>query len=99
MKLSFNAIYEGKLRSLYYVYYVQKNYFYIRYVYGIELNAKKTKTMCISKTIHERFVIRTEDKDLEQVHEYQSLGSTITEDGKVDLEIKRKQHSGNAKSS
>jgi len=66
--------------------------------YGMELNAKKTKTMCISKSTPERFVVsRAEDKDLEQVHEYQYLGNTITEDGRVDLEIKRRIGKAKAK--
>ena len=65
--------------------------------YRMELNAKKTKTMCISKTIPERFVVRAEDKDLEQVHEYQYLGTTITEDGKTEIEIKRRIGKAKAK--
>ena len=45
--------------------------------YAMKLNGKKTNTMYIRKTIPDSFVIKAEGKGLEQVHEYQYLGTTI----------------------
>ena len=65
--------------------------------YGMELNAKKTKTMCISKNTPPTILLNAEGTSLDQVHEYQYLGSTITDDGRVDEEIKRRIGKAKAK--
>ncbi|ELT88336.1 hypothetical protein CAPTEDRAFT_185280 [Capitella teleta] len=41
------------------------------------LNAKKTKTMCVSGIEPETIQLRAEGKALEQVHQYTYLGVTI----------------------
>ncbi len=46
--------------------------------------------MCISKTATENLKIYAEGEELEQVQQYQYLGSTVTEDGKIKDEIRRR---------
>ncbi|ELU10902.1 hypothetical protein CAPTEDRAFT_199401 [Capitella teleta] len=56
--------------------------------FGMQLNAKKTKTMCVSRMEPETIQLRAEGKALEQVHQYIYLGVTITQD--MRQEIKRR---------
>ncbi|ELU18140.1 hypothetical protein CAPTEDRAFT_147673, partial [Capitella teleta] len=58
--------------------------------FGMQLNAKKTKTMCVSRIEPETIQLRVEGKALEQVHQYIYLGVTITQDMRQEQEIKRR---------
>ena len=60
--------------------------------YGLEMNTKKTKTMVIRKNTHEvvNAKIKVDGVILEQVEKYQYLGQLITEDGRCEVEIKRR---------
>ena len=61
--------------------------------YGMKINAKKTKTMVISRdTPPPQMSIRpTIDRpNIEQVQNFTYLGHQITENGKCDGEIKRR---------
>ncbi len=59
-------------------------------VYGMSLNAKKTKVMAISRNRVNRVKIKINGCQLEQVKQYQYLGSLITEDGRCLEEIRRR---------
>ena len=59
---------------------------------GLSMNVKKTKTMVIRKNTKSRckIEIKVDDKTLEQVQQYLYLGHIITEDGKCEVEIRRR---------
>ena len=58
-------------------------------VAGLEMNAKKTKTMVFSKsTDTPRANLRLENTEIEQVTKFKYLGATITDDGRSEVEIK-----------
>ena len=59
--------------------------------YNMKMNAKKTKTMIITKK-DEKPTIKTaiDGTDIEQVSQFIYLGHKITEDGRCDEEIKRR---------
>ena len=61
-------------------------------VKGLKMNVKKTKTMVIRKNVKSRckVEITVDGKVLEQVKQYLYLGHIITEDGKCEVEIKRR---------
>ena len=58
--------------------------------YGMELNAKKTKTMVVTKSKDNVCKIKVKGKDLEQVKKFRYLGTMISEDGKSLVEVKRR---------
>ncbi|XP_047491220.1 uncharacterized protein LOC125040612 [Penaeus chinensis] len=57
--------------------------------YGMELNAKETKTMCISKPEPDKLTITANGKNLEQKANYLYLGSTISQNSRIDDEVMR----------
>lgn len=58
---------------------------------GMKINARKTKTMVISrKNITPKTRITVDGIELEQVNKFIYLGHLITEDGKSDADIKRR---------
>ena len=61
-------------------------------VKGLKMNVKKTKTMVIRRNVNEecKVEINVDGKILEQVKQYIYLGHIITEDGKCDVEIRRR---------
>jgi hypothetical protein len=59
--------------------------------FGLEINIQKTKTMVISKTEKQHNVaVKINNVTLEQVKSYVYLGHTITEDGRCEVEIKKR---------
>ena len=60
--------------------------------YGLEMNTKKTKTMVIRRDADEvvNIRIKVDEVILEQVDKYQYLGQLITDDGRCEVEIKRR---------
>ena len=59
--------------------------------YGMALNAKKTKTMVMSKANEGKVCkIRVNNTELDQVEKYKYLGAMITEDGRSLQEVKRR---------
>ena len=60
--------------------------------YGLKMNTKKTKTMVIRRNVDEpcRVDILVDGVTLEQVDKYTYLGQVITEDGRCELEIRRR---------
>lgn len=59
-------------------------------VFGMSLNAKKTKIMVIDKKEKVRCKIKVDGKELEQVKEYKYLGTWITDDGRCEEEVRRR---------
>ena len=59
-------------------------------IYGVELNAKKTKVMVIEKFPGTKIQITSGKFVLEQVKSYCYLGSQITEDGRCTDEIRKR---------
>ena len=59
---------------------------------GLRMNVKKTKTMVIRRNVEEvcKIQIKVDGKILEQVESYVYLGQIITEDGKCEVEIRRR---------
>lgn len=53
---------------------------------GMKININKTQTMIVSRHGN-RHNISIGNTSLEQVHKFKYLGSTISEDGKIDIEI------------
>ncbi len=51
--------------------------------YGMRINVKKTKAMCISRQGHHKVKVNIEGQQVEQVHQYRYLGSLISSDGIV----------------
>ena len=59
--------------------------------FGMEINIKKTKAMVVSKKPNSPKINITIDREqIEQVTSYMYLGSSITEDGRSEKEIKRR---------
>ena len=60
--------------------------------FGLEMNTKKTKTMIIRRDVTDgsRVEIKVDGVTLEQVESYQYLGQLMTEDGRCEVEIKRR---------
>ena len=60
--------------------------------FGLEMNTKKTKTMIIRRDVKDgsRVDIKVDGVSLEQVESYQYLGQLMTEDGRCEVEIKRR---------
>jgi hypothetical protein len=59
--------------------------------YGLDMNIQKTKAMIIGKTLDKPAIkIQINGRILEQVKSYVYLGHTITEDGKCDMEIRKR---------
>ena len=59
--------------------------------YGMLLNAKKTKTMILTKkSRNSRITIKIDGAELEQVKEYKYLGTIITEDCRCNDEVRRR---------
>lgn len=56
--------------------------------YGMKINIKKTKVMKVSKSEEGRVSIVIDGKEIEQVRSFKYLGSTMTEDGRCETEIK-----------
>ena len=54
----------------------------------IKINIKKTKVMRVSKSGGGRVSIMLEGKEVEQVRNFIYLGSTLSDDGRCDTEIK-----------
>ena len=52
--------------------------------YGMKMNVKKTKAMCISRQGKTKVKIYIDGQILEQVQQFRYLGSLITEDGYCD---------------
>ena len=57
-------------------------------VYGMSINAKKTKVMVVNKTGSTPLQISLDNSVLEQVARYKYLGSWITEDGRCEEDLK-----------
>jgi hypothetical protein len=58
--------------------------------YGMRINKNKTKVMKIGKGANERVQIKINDQLLEQVHQFNYLGSMLTEDGRSGKEVKKR---------
>src|SRR6476661_3506194 len=58
--------------------------------YGMKINIKKTKVMKVSKKVGDEISILINGKKIDQVQSFKYLGSTMTEDGKCETEIKIK---------
>ena len=60
--------------------------------YGLKMNTKKTKTMVVRRNVDEacRINIVVDGVTLEQVDKYTYLGQVITEDGRCEVEIRRR---------
>jgi len=56
--------------------------------YGMKINVKKTKAMCISRQGKTKVKIYIDGQLLEQVQQFRYFGSLITEDGYCDKEIR-----------
>ena len=56
---------------------------------GLDMNAKKTKTMVISKhpELEKRMEIKTDGESLEQVDQFKYLGTQVTDDAKTEKEL------------
>ena len=57
---------------------------------GLSINCKKTKCMVVSKRENPHCEVKVGDIDIEQVTKFNYLGSFLTEDGKCDMEIRRR---------
>ena len=58
--------------------------------YGMRINVKKTKVMCISRKGITKMKIYIDGKLIDQVTQFRYLGSLITEDGYCEKEIRSK---------
>ena len=56
--------------------------------YGMKINIKKTKVMRVSRKGGGKVSINIEGGNIEQVHSFKYLGSTLTEDGRCETEVK-----------
>ena len=56
--------------------------------YGMKINVKKTKVMCISRKGGEKMKIYIDAQEVEQVKQFKYLGSVISEDGYCDQDLK-----------
>jgi len=62
--------------------------------FGMKINVKKTKVMCISRKKVEGMVIMIDGQLVEQVSQFKYLGSTISEDGYCKADIKSRLAQG-----
>ena len=56
--------------------------------FGMKINTKKTKVMKVSRNVGEEINIMINGSRIEQVKSFKYLGSTMTEDGRCETEIK-----------
>ena len=56
--------------------------------YGMKINVKKTKVMCISRTGNHKLKILVEGQRVEQVTQFKYLGSIISSDGYCEKHIR-----------
>ena len=56
--------------------------------FGMKINTKKTKVMKVSRNVGEEINIVINGSRIEQVKSFKYLGSTMTEDGRCETEIK-----------
>ena len=56
--------------------------------YGMKINVKKTKVMCISRTGNHKLKILVEGQRVEQVTQFKYLGSIISSDGYCEKDIR-----------
>ena len=56
--------------------------------YEMKINTKKTKVMKVSKNTGGKMNITIDGHQIKQVESFKYLGSTITEDGRCEQEIK-----------
>jgi len=56
--------------------------------FGMKINTKKTKIMMVSRNVGEEIHIMINGSRIEQDKSFKYLGSTMTEDGKCETEIK-----------
>jgi hypothetical protein len=56
--------------------------------YGMKINVKKTKVMCISRNRGRKMKILIDGEKVEQVSQFKYLGSIISEDGYCDKDIR-----------
>ena len=61
------------------------------------MNVKKTKVMLITRNPEETMAIRVDDANLEQVHQFKYLGTQITEDARIETELKCRMNIAKAK--
>jgi len=60
----------------------------VRREFGMKINVKKTKVMCISRNINSKLKIYVDRQQTEQVSQFRYLGSLISEDGYCTKEIR-----------
>ena len=59
--------------------------------YGLRMNTKKTKVMVVTRSEEQKAIkITVNGEELEQVKQFKYLGQLITENGKCDVEVKRR---------
>ena len=56
--------------------------------YGMKINIKKTKVMRVSRNVGAKVSIIVNGKQIEQVESFKYLGSTMTEDGRCEKEVR-----------
>ncbi|KAI5726285.1 hypothetical protein M8J77_026528 [Diaphorina citri] len=67
--------------------YLLTNLFQVCQKYGMKINMKKTKVMCVSKKENKRMNVIINGEKLDQVEKYKYLGAEITTDGRCETEI------------
>ena len=64
--------------------------------HGMRMNVEKSKVMAVSKNeVQERLNISWEGQELEQVDNFEYLGTQITCDGRPDSEVRHRVHKAN----
>ena len=61
--------------------------------HGLKMNIDKTEVMWVGKQ-REELNIRLEGKDVKQVNNFMYLGGHISENGRVEVEVRRRIHAG-----
>ena len=61
--------------------------------HGLKMNLDKTEVMWVGKQ-REELNIRLEEKDIKQVKNFVYLGGNISENGRVDVEVRRRIQAG-----
>ena len=56
--------------------------------FGMKINTKKTKVMKVSRNVGEEINIMINRSRIEQVKSFKYLGSTMTEDGRCEIDLK-----------
>ena len=56
--------------------------------YGMKINVRKTKVMCISWKIKSKVHLMIDDQQVEQVSQFKYLGSWISDDGYATKDIR-----------